>query len=90
MRPVLLAALLVAVAPMQCPSKSNPDMRRDDSPGDALWELSESFRARGNQAAADDTLRYLVEKYPSSRFAPAAREKLGAGGAAKPAASASP
>jgi hypothetical protein len=35
------------------------------------------FRAKGNEQAARDTLRYLVEHYPSNRHVPAARAELG-------------
>lgn len=83
MKTALLLAAAVLLAPMQCASKADPSLRHEDTPGDALWDLSEDFRAKGNTAAADDTLRFLLEKYPSSRFASAAREKLG-GKAAPP------
>ncbi len=75
----LLAAVLlvVALAPFQCRREPDQALRREDTPGDALWDLSEDFRGKGNAPAADATLRFLIEKYPSSRYAPAARERLG-------------
>ena len=81
-------------APLQCGGGSSPDVRREDSAGDALYALAMDFRAKGNEQAAKDTLRYLVEHYPSNRHVPAAREELGdergpSGGAA-PKASAAP
>ncbi len=85
---LVLIASLVLLAPMQCAKKPDPDLRHEDTPGDALWDLSEDFRAKGNARAADDTLRFMLEKYPSSRFASAAREKLGQAPAPAPAASA--
>jgi TolA-binding protein len=72
-----LAFALGAAAPIQCAHKPDPDLRREDSPDDALWGLAHDFRARGNDAAARSTLRYLVEKYPSSRHAVEARAELG-------------
>ncbi|MBX3207083.1 MAG: hypothetical protein KF764_18700 [Labilithrix sp.] len=78
-------------APFQCGSTSNPEHRREDSAGDALYALAMDFRAKGNEPAARDTLRYLVEHYPSNRHVPAAREELGEGsGAPAPAKSATP
>ncbi|MBX3199444.1 MAG: hypothetical protein KF894_15025 [Labilithrix sp.] len=79
---LLGAGLVVAAlggAPFQCGSSSNPETRREDSAGDALYNLAMDFRAKGNEAAAKDTLRYLVEHYPSNRHVPAAREELAAG-----------
>jgi hypothetical protein len=75
-------------APLQCGSGS--DVPHEDSAGDALYNLAQDFRAKGNEQAAKETLRYLVEHYPSNRHAPAAREELGEGAKAPaPAASSS-
>jgi hypothetical protein len=77
---LLGAGLVVASlsnAPLQCGGGSNPDVRREDSAGDALYNLAMDFRAKGNEQAAKDTLRYLVEHYPSNRHVPAARAELG-------------
>jgi TolA-binding protein len=74
------AALLAAVigtAPFQCGKDPDPNLRREDTAGDALWALADKFEKEHNDAAAKETWQYLVEKYPSSRYAPAAREKLG-------------
>ena len=73
---VVLAGAL-GTAPVQCAHKPDPDVRREDSPGDALWALAADFKAKGNEAASKDTLRYLVEKYPSNRHAEDARTMLG-------------
>jgi hypothetical protein len=70
------AAMLLAHAPIQCTRTPDPDTRLEDQPGDALFALAEKFRAEGNTTAADSTLRYLIEKYPSDRHAPLAREML--------------
>jgi TolA-binding protein len=74
------AALLAALsftAPFQCGKSPDPNLRHEDTAGDALWALAEKFDQEHNDAAAKETLQYLLEKYPSSRHAPAAREKLG-------------
>ncbi len=68
--------IMAAHAPVQCTRSPDPDTKLEDQPGDALFALAEKFRAEGNTAAADATLRYLVEKYPSDRHAPIAREML--------------
>ena len=66
LRPLALVALLGA--PLQCPSRATPAMTREDRPDDALWSLSERFGRDGDEAARRATLRYLIERYPSSRF----------------------
>jgi hypothetical protein len=64
-------------APMQC-GHGNPDpsLRREDSAGDALYALAQDFQQRGNDEARRQTLRFLVERYPSNRHAPSARAEL--------------
>jgi hypothetical protein len=73
----LVVVLAVATAPLQCGKSYDPDLRKDDTPGDALWQLAQRFHDENDEAAARRTLQYLVERYPSSRWAPAAREQLG-------------
>ncbi|AKV02224.1 hypothetical protein AKJ09_08887 [Labilithrix luteola] len=63
-------------APLQCKHDPDPTMRTEDSAGDALWSLAEDFRAKGNDEAARQTLRFLVDRYPSNRHVPAARAEL--------------
>jgi hypothetical protein len=81
-RTVLLTSAVVAAvtgnAPLQCGGGHGADQHEDDG-GDALWNLAQDFKAKGNQEAAKQTLRYLIEKYPSNRHVPAAREELGEG-----------
>lgn len=71
---VLLAA--VARAPYQCASEVDPDRRVYEDPSEALYDLAGRFEARGDRGAQRDTLRFLVERYPSSRFAHMARKDL--------------
>jgi hypothetical protein len=68
-------------APMQCTHEPDPSLRIEDTAGDGLWGLAQDFRARHEDAAARETLRYLAERYPSSRHAAEARAELGALGA---------
>jgi hypothetical protein len=86
LRPLLLLASLASVssfanAPIQCGHETDPALRKDESPGDALWDLAEKFHEAHDEAASEKTLAYLVDRYPSSRWAPAARERLGIAGA---------
>lgn len=70
----LLAAL--GTAPLQCRHDPDPSLRREDSAGDALYLLAQDFRSKGDEPAARQTLRYLVEHYPSNRRVPAVRAEL--------------
>jgi hypothetical protein len=64
--------------PLQCGGGGDPapELQREDSPGDALWNLAEKFRGEHNDAAAKETLRYLVAQYPSNRHAGPAKDLL--------------
>jgi len=75
-RPIVVA-LVLALAPMQCgaPARDRPEW--EDSPAEAIWDLSERFAADGDPAGRTRTLEYLIERYPSSHFAERARVALG-------------
>ncbi len=75
MKPVFLA-LAVLLAPLQCgrPPSDHPEL--EDSPAEALWDLSDRFHEAGDEAGRRRTLEYLIERYPSSRFAERARVTL--------------
>lgn len=77
------AALLavLAAAPLQCPSRQTAASSREESPPEALWDLAERFAAQGDPRAARSTRRFLVERYPASRFAERARLALADAGA---------
>ncbi len=60
---------------MQCQS-DDPSTRRYESPGDALYDLAQEFRAQGKQQAYEETLRFIIERYPSSRRAVTAKAEL--------------
>jgi outer membrane protein assembly factor BamD (BamD/ComL family) len=87
-RPLVLVAS-IATAPIQCGHETDPALRQDESPGDALWDLAQQFHEAHDQAAHDKTLAYLVQRYPASRWAAAARAELGPA-ASMPAADAGP
>lgn len=80
MRRALVPLLLLAAAgnaPYQCASKAGPERRLEVEPAEALYDLAEKFKAEGNTKAQGETLRYLVDKFPASRFAVAAQQDLG-------------
>ena len=84
----LTASLVLAAslfAPVQCASKPKPELRTEDDPAEALYQLADRFKAEGNAAARVKTLQFVVERYPSSRFAERAKGDLQeAGVASKP------
>jgi len=77
-RALALAAVISAsTAPLQCGGGGDPSLRHEDDAGDALWNLAMDFRQKGNEDAAKQTLRYLVDHYPSNRHVPEAKAELG-------------
>lgn len=77
MRAVVALWALAAIAPLQCPSRAPPSLAREESPGDALWQLAERFGSQGDETARRATLTFLIERYPTSRQAERARIALG-------------
>ncbi|PIE06313.1 MAG: hypothetical protein CSA75_00195 [Sorangium cellulosum] len=77
-RPALFA-LAVSLAPYQCQS-NDPKTRNYESPGDGLYDLAQEFRAKGQDEAYKETLRFIIERYPSSRRAVTAKSELEAMG----------
>ena len=73
------AALALSLAPIQCTHEPDPSLRREDPADEALWNLAKDFDTRGDDAAARHTLEVLVSRYPASRFALAAKERLDGG-----------
>jgi hypothetical protein len=71
-----VAAGLLAAAPMQCGHTPDAELREDETPGDALWQLAQRFEAAHDTAGERRTLEYLVERYPASRWTSAARDEL--------------
>jgi outer membrane protein assembly factor BamD (BamD/ComL family) len=75
-RPIALL-LVLGIAPLQCGHSYDPALRKDETPGDALWQLAQRFHEQHDDVAARRTLEYLVEQYPASRWATAAQDELG-------------
>lgn len=82
-------------APYQCASDPDPARAREESAPEALWLYAERLAQRGDRSGRRSVLEFLVERYPSSRFAARARmelealppghtESVGGGGAAPP------
>lgn len=73
-----LALLLAsgAVAPLQCPARRPVELRHEESPEEALWLLSERFGSSQSVVARRATLEFLIERYPTSRYAERARIAL--------------
>jgi hypothetical protein len=71
-----LLALALSLSPFQCASDPDPERAMEDSAPAALWDLSERFRADGDLAGRTRVLRYLVDRYPSSRYARRAEREL--------------
>ncbi|HEY1695740.1 MAG TPA: tetratricopeptide repeat protein [Polyangiaceae bacterium] len=66
-----------ASAPIQCGHTPEAELQEDETPGDALWKLAQTFKERGQAEAEKTTLKELVEKYPASRWVGPAKEELG-------------
>lgn len=76
-REAAFAFSLAAIAPFQCGSGTQDMGAPAKSDGDALYDLAQDFHAKGNEDAAKQTLRYLIEHYPSNRHVEAAKAELG-------------
>jgi hypothetical protein len=69
--------LIAAHAPYQCGRAPDPSTRREETAGEALYDLAQQRKAKGDDAGYRATLEFLIERYPSSRFAEAAKVELG-------------
>ncbi|MBI4701627.1 MAG: hypothetical protein HY744_10800 [Deltaproteobacteria bacterium] len=76
--PLLLLTASLSAAPYQCASEPDAAHAIEETPGEAIYKLAEQYRAAGNREAWLGALRFLVQNYPSSRFAEAARLDLAA------------
>lgn len=79
---LFLCALSTSVssAPLQCSSEPEPELRRYETPGEALYDLAGELKAKGNVEGWRATLEYLLRRYPNSRFAVRAKQDLDASG----------
>ena len=73
---ILLLSTLIAYAPLQCSGEPDPAKAIEETPGEALYKLAADFHAKGDLAAWEGTLRFLMRNYPSSRFALMAEQDL--------------
>jgi len=73
---VAVLASAASSAPLQCGHTPEAELQEDETPGDALWRLAQKFRDRHDSAAERQTLQYLVERYPASRWVAPAREEM--------------
>ena len=71
----LFLAGALAYAPYQC-GKAPEQSVREETPGEALYGLAQKMKADGDDQGYRTTLRYIVARYPSSRYAAAARIDL--------------
>lgn len=76
LKPMLLLSAALAIAPIQCASRRSFEQRREETPAEALWLLAERFQLEQNPQSQRRTLQFLVERYPSTRFAARARVVL--------------
>ncbi|MBK8259491.1 MAG: hypothetical protein IPK82_43395 [Polyangiaceae bacterium] len=72
----LLFVLALSAAPYQCAKEPDPSRRMEDEPSDAVYRLAERFKTEGNTAARASTLRFIIERYPTSRHAKLAAAEL--------------
>jgi TolA-binding protein len=80
---VMSLGFALNAAPLQCASEPDPALRKHETPEEALYGLATRFRKSGDENAWRETLGYLIERYPNSRYAVRAKDDL-AGGAAAP------
>jgi len=76
-RAALFLAGALLYAPYQC-GKAPERSLREETPGEALYGLAQKMKADGDEQGYRTTLRYIVARYPSSRYAAAARIGLSA------------
>lgn len=68
---------LLAFAPLQCTKSRGAEDRMEDTAGDALWDLAQACKKENDSGCERRTLKFLVERYPSSRHAGEANDRLG-------------
>ena len=76
MRAWLISVFLANAAPVQCGEPEPIRYADRDDPAEVVFDLGKRLDARGEHGAAAMTWRYLIERYPSSRYAQRARAEL--------------
>jgi TolA-binding protein len=74
--PRLILALALGSAPLQCSRQLDPSLEQSETPPEALYRLASRFNAEHDVKAYRETLRYLSDRYPNSRFADRAKAEL--------------
>ncbi len=72
---VILTASL-SHAPYQCARSNDAALRREETPAEALYQLASKLRRDGDEHGYRAALEFLIERYPSSRWAETARVDL--------------
>lgn len=75
MKSVLVAALSALLAPYQCSHADQTERPIEDTAPKALHILAERFSSQGENGACETVIAQLIEQYPSSRYAKAARDE---------------
>ncbi|HTM45361.1 MAG TPA: hypothetical protein VL137_10425 [Polyangiaceae bacterium] len=81
MRAVLAIVVLAASfrwAPLQCGGEPDPQVKKYETPSEALYDLATEFKTKGDTGGWRTTLEYLMRRYPNSRFAMRAKDELAA------------
>lgn len=73
---ICLLTPLLLFAPVQCPAQREPRRVREEPPAEAVYRSAEHLRELGYAQAEEATLRYLISRYPESRWATRARSDL--------------
>ena len=68
--------LALSFAPFQCAREPDPNRRIEDDPAEVVYRLAERFKTEGKADARAGTLKFLVERYPTSRYAKQATSDL--------------
>lgn len=68
--------LALSLAPYQCAREPDPNRRIEEDPAEVVYQLAERFKTEGKPEARVATLRYLLEKFPTSRFSKQAQADL--------------
>jgi outer membrane protein assembly factor BamD (BamD/ComL family) len=74
-RAALFFAAALSYAPYQCGKAADRSVR-EETPGEALYGLAQKMKTEGDEQGYRTTLRYIVERYPSSRYATTAKLDL--------------
>jgi len=72
----LVVLTLLLGAPTQCPAHRDTRRERVEPPGEAIYGAAQHLADEGHTRAHVATLRYIIERYPGTRWAARARADL--------------